>query len=30
MSNFKNLTNEQQIAIIEQVASRKALPPVVV
>jgi predicted nucleotidyltransferase component of viral defense system len=30
MNKFRNLTNEQQIAIFEQVANRKALPPVAV
>ena len=30
MNKFRNLTNEQQIAVIEQVANRKALPPVAV
>jgi predicted nucleotidyltransferase component of viral defense system len=30
MNKFRNLTNEQQITIFEQVANRKALPPVAV
>ncbi len=30
MTKYRDLTNEQQIAIIAQVANRKALPPVAV